>query len=342
MCCAIYLELNAKKMKNNRVVIGSRGSELALWQANWVKVQLAADVECTIEIIKTKGDKVLDSPLSKIGDKGLFTREIESALLAKEIDLAVHSLKDLPTSLPDGLGIGAICEREDVRDVFLPHPKNPITTLLDQQKNAKVATGSLRRKCQLLHLRPDFDIIDIRGNLNTRLKKLEESDWSGMILARAGVVRLGWQEKIGETIDAETILPAVGQGALGIEIRDDDERIAKLVKPLHHYETAQAAFAERALLRRLEGGCQVPIGTFGRVVRESVPLGKEYSARILKLDAIVGSLDGKIVVRGKTHGALSSAEKLGEQLAETLLAGGADTILESIRSSTQSRELVEA
>jgi hydroxymethylbilane synthase len=303
-----------------------------------VKAQLEArvpGVESTIEIIKTKGDKVLDSPLSKIGDKGLFTREIESALLANEIDLAVHSLKDLPTSLPYGLTIGAICEREDVRDVFSPHPANPITTLLGQPKNAKVATGSLRRKCQLLNLRPDFDIIDIRGNLNTRLKKLEESDWSGMILARAGVIRLGWERKIGETIDTEKILPAVGQGALGIEIRESDERITELVRPLHHYETAQAAYAERALLRRLEGGCQVPIGTFGRVA-------KENSARILKLDALVGSLDGKIVVRGKTHGALSSAEKIGEQLAETLLAGGAGKILEAIRSSARSGELVEA
>ena len=255
-------------MQNNRVIIGSRGSELALWQANWVQAELQkrfSDMAVEIQIIKTKGDKILDSPLSKIGDKGLFTREIESALLAKEIDIAVHSLKDLPTQLPDGLMLGAICEREDVRDVFIPHPSNPIKTLLDQPMNAKIATGSLRRKCQVLNLRRDFSIIDIRGNLNTRMKKLEESDWSGMLLARAGVVRLGWKEKIGETIDAEKILPAVGQGALGIEIREGDEQIATPVRSLHHYNTAQAALAERALLRRLEGGCQVPMGTFGRV-----------------------------------------------------------------------------
>jgi len=324
-------------MTANRVVIGSRGSELALWQANWVQRELQKRfpaLEIPVEIIKTKGDKILDSPLSKIGDKGLFTREIEAALLAKEIDLAVHSLKDLPTQLPDGLTIGAICEREDVRDVFIPHPNNSVKKLFDQPKGAKIATGSLRRKCQLLRLRPDLEIIDIRGNLSTRMKKLEESDWAGMMLARAGVVRLGWQGRIGESIDAKTILPAVGQGALGIEIRIGDERIAELIKTLHHYFTAQAALAERALLRKLEGGCQVPIGTFGRIEEEN-------GVKVLKLDAMVGSLDGKNVVRGKTHGTPSTAEWIGEQLAETLLKGGADRILESIRAITP-KEYVEA
>jgi len=316
-------------MTANRVVIGSRGSELALWQANWVQRELQKRfpaLEIPVEIIKTKGDKILDSPLSKIGDKGLFTREIEAALLAKEIDLAVHSLKDLPTQLPDGLTIGAICEREDVRDVFIPHPNNSVKKLFDQPKGAKIATGSLRRKCQLLRLRPDLEIIDIRGNLSTRMKKLEESDWAGMMLARAGVVRLGWQGRIGESIDAKTILPAVGQGALGIEIRIGDERIAALVKTLHHYFTAQAALAERALLRKLEGGCQVPIGTFGRIE-------KENGEQVLKLDAIVGSLDGKIIVRGKMHGKVGNAEDIGTKLAESLLASGAEHILQAIRST---------
>jgi hydroxymethylbilane synthase len=217
---------------SDRVTIGSRGSELALWQAGWVQKALErrfSHLDVPIQIIKTKGDKVLDSPLSKIGDKGLFTREIELALLSGDIDIAVHSLKDLPTELPRGLTIGATCEREDVRDVFIPHPKNPIRTLLDQPKGARIATGSLRRKCQLLHARSDFQIIDIRGNLTTRLKKLDESDWAGMMLARAGVVRLGWEGRVGETLDADKILPAVGQGALGIEIREDDERVADVV-----------------------------------------------------------------------------------------------------------------
>lgn len=325
-------------MAVDRIIIGSRGSELALWQANWVQRELQRrfpNLDIPIEIIKTKGDKILDSPLSKIGDKGLFTREIEEALLTRQIDLAVHSLKDLPTHLPDGLMLGAICEREDVRDVFIPHPSNPEKTLSGQPQGARIATGSLRRKCQLLSLRPDFEIIDIRGNLNTRMKKLEESDWAGMILARAGVVRLGWGGRIGENIDAETILPAVGQGALGIEIRVGDTRTTELVSSLHHHITAQAALAERALLRKLEGGCQVPIGTFGRVEEEK-------GEKVLKLDAIVGSLDGKTIVRGKMHGAVSSAENIGTKLAETLLAGGADRILNAIRLTASRDEIAEA
>ncbi|MBI5471142.1 MAG: hydroxymethylbilane synthase [Ignavibacteriae bacterium] len=324
-------------MAPERIIIGSRGSDLAMWQAHWVQAQLQKrfpGLDVSIEVIKTKGDKILDSPLSKIGDKGLFTREIEAALLTKQIDLAVHSLKDLPTQLPSGLMIGAISEREDVRDVFIPHPRNNVVSLKGQPQGAKIATGSLRRKCQLLNLRPDLEIIDIRGNLNTRMKKLEESDWSGMMLARAGVVRLGWQDRIGDTLDAEVILPAVGQGALGIEIRVDDNRIARIVKSLHHYATAQAALAERALLRRLEGGCQVPIGTYGRVASED-------NQDVLRLDAIVGSLDGKTIVRGKIHGSVSSAEELGTRLAETLIKSGADRILESIRTTADDAEEVK-
>lgn len=325
-------------MGTDRLIIGSRGSELALWQARWVQTELQKlfpAKEIHIEIIKTKGDKILDSPLSQIGDKGLFTREIENALLAREIDLAVHSLKDLPTTLPEGLALAAICRREDVRDVFIPHPHNPTRTLLAQPRGAKIATGSLRRKSQLLSLRPDFIIVDIRGNLNTRMKKLDQSDWSGMILARAGVVRLGWDERIGESIATDKILPAVSQGALGIEIRTDDKRTTELLKPLHHVPTAQAVLAERALLRKLEGGCQVPIGTFGRIE-------KENGQQVLKLDAVVGSLDGRTLVRGKIHGFPHSAEQIGEQLAEILLRGGADRILESIRAISPEIEHAEA
>lgn len=325
-------------MAVDRLVIGSRGSDLALWQARWVQGELQKlfpAKEIRIEIIRTKGDKILDSPLSQIGDKGLFTREIENALLAREIDLAVHSLKDLPTLLPEGLTLGAICKREDVRDVFIPHPANQVRTLLGQSANAKIATGSLRRKSQLLSLRPDFIIVDIRGNLNTRMKKLDESDWAGMILARAGVVRLGWQDRIGESIATDMILPAVSQGALGVEIRIQDKDTAKLLEPLHHVPTAQAVTAERALLRKLEGGCQVPIGTFGRIEKEN---GKE----ILKLDAVVGSLDGKALVRGKMHGPRHAGDELGRQLAEILLQGGADRILTSIRAVSPEVEHAEA
>jgi hydroxymethylbilane synthase len=316
-------------MSSRKLRIGSRGSELALWQARWVQQQLAAHfsgAEISIEIIRTKGDKILDAPLSKIGDKGLFTREIEHALLDGRIDLAVHSLKDLPTELPAGLTIGAVCEREDVRDVFIPHPRNSERLLLGQPKGAKIATGSLRRKCQLKHVRDDFEIVDLRGNLQTRVQKLEDSDWAGMILAKAGVVRLGWTQRIGETIEPEVILPAVGQGALGVEIRQGDRKIGDIVGTLNHPSTVQATRAERSLLRRLEGGCQVPIGTYGRVQTSG------SSAPELLLDAMVGSLDGNTVIRGSMRGSPDEAEKIGRRLAEHLLERGADAILRQIRS----------
>lgn len=310
------------------LVIGSRGSELALWQARWVERTLRAHhpgMQVSVTIIRTTGDRVLDAPLSLIGDKGLFTREIEQALLDGSIDLAVHSLKDLPTVLPQGLLLGAISRREDVRDVFLPHPRNPLRSLLDQHPGARIATGSLRRRSQLLALRPDVIIDDIRGNLNTRFAKLEASGWAGMLLARAGVVRLGWEDRIGETIPVHTILPAVGQGALGIELRDADERVLEAIAPLHHRDTAAATRAERAFLRTLEGGCQVPIGTHGRIVRDP-----GHPDRLL-LDAVVGSLDGRRSVRGADSGDPADPEALGTRLARRLFDEGAGEILEEIR-----------
>ena len=313
-------------MKNRRIMIGSRGSQLALWQSEWVKQQLNrkdSSLEVRITIIKTKGDKILDSPLSRIGDKGLFTKEIEEALLAGKIDLAVHSLKDIPTELPGGLSIGAVTQREDPRDVFIPHVNNPVRSLLNQPSGASIATGSLRRKCQLLAVRPDFRVHDIRGNLNTRLQKLDVSNWSGMILAHAGVVRLGWQKRVGEIVDARMLLPAVGQGALGIEVREDDDSTRELIGHLDHRETALATTAERSLLRRLEGGCQVPIGTYGRIESDSR----------LHLDALVGSLDGKAVIRGSMEDNPDQAASLGTRLAEVLLSRGADRILQQIRTS---------
>jgi hydroxymethylbilane synthase len=308
--------------------IGSRASELALWQAHWVRDHLAAahpTLAVEIVIIKTKGDKVLDAPLSKIGDKGLFTREIEHALLHRDIDLAVHSLKDLPTTLPDGLELGAVTEREDVRDVFLHRPGSAIRTLVELPQGSAVATGSLRRKSQLLHMRPDLVIVDLRGNLNTRFAKLEASTWAGMVLARAGVVRLGWADRIGEAIDPLRILPAVGQGALGIEIRAADERVRILIAVLNHPPTAAATAAERALLNTLEGGCQVPIGTYARFDADEK----------LLLDAMVGSLDGEHIVRDAIRGESSMAESLGRTLAQRLLDAGAKAILEEIRPSAE-------
>ncbi|HTY59899.1 MAG TPA: hydroxymethylbilane synthase [Bacteroidota bacterium] len=320
-------------MKNNALVIGSRGSDLALWQARWVESEIRkADPrsEVAIEVIRTTGDRVLDSPLSAIGDRGLFTREIEEALLARRIDCAVHSLKDLPTELPGGLTVGAVCVREDIRDVFIPHPDNPVRTLLDQRQGVEIATGSLRRRSQLLARRPDFRIVDIRGNLNTRMNKLKESTWAGMILACAGVRRLGWEESIGEIIPVEILLPAVGQGAIAVEIRQGDARVSSMLAGLDDPGTACAVRAERALLRALEGGCQIPIGAYGRI--EDTGSGEE-----LHLDGLVASLDGRTVVRGKTHGRASGAEEIGRALGETLLEGGADRILREIRNETRSQ-----
>ncbi|MFA6542660.1 MAG: hydroxymethylbilane synthase, partial [Bacteroidota bacterium] len=228
----------------NKIIIGTRGSELALWQARWVEKELrtlypAMDIQTVI--IKTLGDKILDSPLSKIGDKGLFTKEIEKALLDNEIDLAIHSLKDVPTQLIGGLTLGAISEREDIRDVFISHPDKKYLSFTDVPSGGRVATGSLRRKCQLLSHRPDLAIIDIRGNLKTRMEKLEQSDWDGMLLAKAGVTRLGWTSRITEIFSPAFILPAVGQGALGIEVRESDAELLSLIAPLSHRETKLAA-----------------------------------------------------------------------------------------------------
>lgn len=309
----------------NTVIIGTRGSDLALWQARWVEQELRSRYPALLlqtVIIKTIGDKILDSPLSKIGDKGLFTKEIEKALLEKEIDLAIHSLKDVPTRVENGLKLGAISEREDARDVFISHPAKKYTSLNDVPIGGTIATGSLRRKCQLLFHRPDLTIVDIRGNLKTRKEKLEQSNWDGMLLAKAGVTRLGWSAMISEIFAPTFILPAVGQGALGIEIRENDTELQKLIDPLNDKNTFRATAGERALLRRLEGGCQIPIGTYGRI----------ENGRFL-LDAVVGSLDGKRIVRGSIEGAPEESEHNGITLAEELLSRGAREILDEIRNN---------
>ncbi len=306
-----------------KITIGSRGSALALWQTNWVKGELQKYfplLKIEVEIIKTTGDKILDSPLSKIGDKGLFTKELESALLENQIDLAVHSLKDVPTKLPDRLLIAAVAEREDSRDVFIASANNNYHKLENIPVGSKVATGSLRRKCQLLNLRPDLNIIEIRGNLNTRFSKLDESDWAGMILARAGVIRLGWENRITHVLSLDKMLPAVGQGALGIETRADDQSTIEIVSRLNHKETEISVNGERALLRRLEGGCQIPIGAYGRILNKN-----------FRLDAVIGSLDGKRIVRDFIRGKPEDSEQLGIELAELLLSNGGKEILAEIR-----------
>ncbi|HEV8537673.1 MAG TPA: hydroxymethylbilane synthase [Bacteroidota bacterium] len=306
-----------------KIIIGSRGSQLALWQSEWVKEALAKPypkLTITITTISTTGDKNLDSSLSRIGDKGLFTKEIEHALLERKIDLAVHSLKDLPTVLPGGLIIGAITSREDVRDVFIAHPGKDIKSLGEVPSGGTIATGSLRRTCQLRNWRPDLNIVDLRGNLNTRLAKLDASNWDGMILARAGVVRLGLSGRITEVLPVDRMLPAVGQGALAVELRADDKELLQIVRAIENKAAMLATRGERALLHRLEGGCQVPIGTYGRI-----------EDNVFLLDAMIGSLDGKKMVRGKIKGSPEQSEALGNELAETLLKGGGKEILAQIR-----------
>ncbi len=304
-------------------IIGSRGSQLALFQAEWVRVRLAEaspDVDFTVKVISTSGDIVLDKPLPEVGGKGVFTKEIEDALIAREIDLAVHSLKDLPTELPEGLEIAAVTRREDPRDAFIPHPKSALRTLDELPAGAVIATGSLRRRSQILSWNRGFTVVDLRGNLATRFSKLAKSDWAGMVLARAGVVRLGLQDSIGETIDTRLMVPAVGQGALGIEIRSGEPDLAELLSVIVSEATTFATTAERAFLGRLEGGCKVPIGANGRI-----------EAGELRLEGLVASLDGKQVYRGSVTGEPSAAAALGVELAETLLRSGAGKALEGIQ-----------
>jgi len=305
---------------SEKFVIGSRGSDLALWQANYVKTSLEnlfSDDQFEIKIIHTTGDQVLDTALSKIGDKGLFTRQIEAELIDGRIDLAVHSLKDLQTEQPEGLVIGAVCERETPNDIFISKTGG---TLSDLPQGAHVATGSLRRRSQLLHHRPDLKIEEIRGNVPTRLRKFDESDLDGMILAYAGVHRLGLGERISQVVPFEIMLPAVGQGAVAIEIRGDDDRTARAVAKLSHQPTRICITAERAFLRRLEGGCQVPIGAHATLDGNTVVL-----------EGIVGSLDGTVVFREHISGKANDADSLGTKLAESLIALGAGELLDNTR-----------
>ncbi|SMB94173.1 hydroxymethylbilane synthase [Desulfonispora thiosulfatigenes DSM 11270] len=300
--------------------VGSRKSQLALWQSEFVISLLKErNPEYTFELIpiSTKGDKLLDVALSKIGDKGLFTKELENALLENRIDFAVHSMKDIPTVLPEGLIISAITERHDSRDVLIS--KNMVL-FDDLPKGAKVGTSSLRRRSQILNKRPDLSIEDIRGNLNTRLKKMETENFDAIVIAAAGVERLGWHDKITQKLDFSLSLPAVGQGALGIETRENDEEILKVIDTINHPETNSCVTAERSLLRYLEGGCQIPIGAHA-LIKD----GKMF------IEAMVASLDGKILIRDNLEGNIEDAKELGITLAEKLKAQGAVKILEEIR-----------
>lgn len=301
------------------LVIGSRGSKLALVQAETIKAQLestGAGIAVRIEIIKTSGD-VSPDPLSVIGGKGVFTKELEEALLDRRIDLAVHSLKDLPTILPDGLTIAAICKRDDPRDALVLSSSNKkIASMKTLPQGATVGTSSPRRVAQLKHLRSDLVIKELRGNVDTRLRKLDEGQYDALVLACAGLRRLGLEERISAALSASEMLPAVGQGALAVETCSDDQEVIDSVTMLDHKFTRLACTAERSLLRGLGGGCQLPIAAYA-VVRE----------KRIRLDGLVADRQGQIILRDRIAGSLDEAEDLGKRLAEQLLAQGAAELL---------------
>ncbi|MBW2448828.1 MAG: hydroxymethylbilane synthase [Deltaproteobacteria bacterium] len=302
------------------LIIGTRGSKLALWQANWVKSSLEAkhpSLSIQLETIKTKGDKILDVPLAKVGGKGLFVKEIEEALLDGKIDLAVHSMKDMPGEIPKGLCIGAIPQREIPQDVLISRNKTHLSKLVS---GAKIGTSSLRRKAQLLHARPDLVVLPLRGNLDTRLKKLETENLDAIILAAAGVKRLGLENRITEYLDENIMLPAVGQGALCIEIRQHDPDVESIVATLEDPQTRAIILGERAFLNRLEGGCQVPIAAYGKIDKN-----------IFTLSGLVATLDGKTLFKETIIGPIDSSESLGIELAERLISMGAEKIIEALK-----------
>ena len=306
-------------MKSHKIIIGSRGSQLALWQANWVKSQLEnlhGNADISIRVITTSGDKIKDVPLSKIGGKGLFVKEIEEALLAKEIDLAVHSMKDVPIEIPSQLEISIITKRENPLDALIS--KNG-KKLADLPQGATIGTSSLRRSSQLLNYRNDFKVHPLRGNVDTRLKKVEEGKYDAILLASAGLNRLGWSNRITEEISHEIIIPAMGQGALGIETRLGDTKTYNFISSLNHEQTNYEVSAERALVGKLDGGCQVPIGAYAKT-----------EDNLITLKGLVSSLDGKIIHKSEIVGPIDDAINIGQDLGEELLKMGANEILEKL------------
>nr|WP_264194062.1 hydroxymethylbilane synthase [Marinomonas algarum] len=303
----------------DKIVIATRESKLALWQAENIQAQLKSLYpELLVELLgmSTKGDQMLDSPLSKIGGKGLFVKELETALLDGRADIAVHSMKDVPMAFPEGLGLAVICEREDPTDAFV---SNTFSSIDELPRGSIVGTCSLRRSCQLRMNRPDLVIKDLRGNVNTRLRKLDDGEYDAIILATAGLLRLEMNDRIRQRIPAETSLPAGGQGAMGIECRSDDSDTLALLAPLKHEETTIRVTAERAVNERLNGGCQAPIACFALLEGDSI-----------WLRGLVGSPDGKTMIEGEIRGHKAEVRSLGIQLADDLLARGADVILDAI------------
>ncbi|HKM82024.1 MAG TPA: hydroxymethylbilane synthase [Candidatus Acidoferrum sp.] len=301
--------------------IGSRGSILARWQAEFVRKQLfqVSGVEAEIVIIKTSGDKMQQAPLTQIGGKGIFIKELEEALLEETVDLAVHSVKDIPTETPRRLHFPAVCRRDDVRDCLVSHKGAALANL---KQGARVGTSSLRRQAQLRHHRPDLDIRELRGNVDTRLRKVESGEYDAIVLSKAGLDRLGWGQKITEALSPEISLPAVGQGAIAIEARVNDTEAADILGKLDDAETRTAVIAERALLAALQGGCQVPLGAWARIERGE-----------LVMDAVVCSVDGVQYVRQRATAPPDQAAQLGEHMAKLLIESGARDILEEVQRS---------
>ena len=319
-------------MSKKKLIVGTRSSQLALWQADFVIGELQKrypDLAIEKRLMTTKGDKILNAPLAKIGGKGLFTKELETAMLAGEIDIAVHSLKDMPVVVPEGLVITAVTERADAGDALVSQRYGSFAAL---PEGAKVGTSSLRRRAQLLHARPDLQIVDLRGNVNTRLRKLEEENFDGIILACAGLKRLGFGERIRQVLPRSLCLPAVGQGALAIESRIDDRETRELLSFLDDGITRACTAAERGFLATVEGGCQVPVGVYAQPVNNADVLQDAHTgtAEAIRVEAVIASLDGRKLFRDSVEGFADEAEFLGISLANKLLDMGGREILRSL------------
>ena len=310
-------------MSEDILRIATRKSPLALWQAHYVSNMLQHHhPELKIELVTmvTQGDKILDTPLAKVGGKGLFVKELEVGMLEGRADIAVHSMKDVPVEFPTGLHLAVICEREDPRDAFV---SNNFKSLEELPQGARLGTSSLRRQSQIAALRPDLKIIDLRGNVNTRLKKLDNGEYDAIILAAAGLKRLEFEDRITQFIGTDVCLPAIGQGAVGIECRSDDARVHNLIAPLNDNKTQIRVTAERAMNERLQGGCQVPIAGYA-----------EFEHGLIMLRGLVGQVDGNKIIRGDIAGPAENAEELGVVLAEDLLSRGADKILNELYANS--------
>lgn len=305
-----------------KIIIGTRGSQLALWQANHIKSEIEKhfpELDVELSIIKTTGDRITDRPLAMVGGKGLFVKEIESALLNNDIDLAVHSMKDMPGQLPEGLIIGAVPERENPFDVLISKDNKP---LKDYETGAKIGTSSLRRASQIKHVRPDVEIESIRGNLDTRIKKLQAGDYDAIVLAAAGLRRLGQENVISEYLDDTVMIPAVGQGALCIETRENDPDIQQIMDKLDHSDTRTCVSGERAFLKQIEGSCHIPVACYGKMTDGGV-----------ELIAVVASEDGKTLIREQVTTPVDRVESAGRKLADQVLESGGKQILESLNSN---------